>query len=65
MKEIIRSVKKLDDTQLGNLAEVVNRVFIMRHKVRQLWFDINKQLKAQVNQENSDATSNSPEEETK
>ena len=36
----------------------------MRHKVRQLWFDINKQL-AVKNNETSDAASNSPEEETK
>ena len=41
-KETAKLVKKLDDKHVENIREVLNKVFIMRHKVRMLWFNVNK-----------------------
>ena len=41
-KETAKLVKKLDDKQVENIREILNKVFIMRHKVRMLWFNVNK-----------------------
>ena len=41
-KETAKLVKKLDDKHVENIRDVLNKVFIMRHKVRMLWFNVNK-----------------------
>ena len=41
-KETAKLVKKLDDKHVENIREILNKVFIMRHKVRMLWFNVNK-----------------------
>ena len=40
-KETAKLVKKLDDKQVENMRDILNKIFIMRHKVRMLWFKIN------------------------
>lgn len=40
-KETAKMVKKLDDKQVENIREILNKIFIMRHKVRMLWFKVN------------------------
>ena len=38
----MKKVKKIDENQLSNISEVVNKIFILRHKLRMLWWSINK-----------------------
>lgn len=38
IKEMLKSVKKIDDIQMENIIDLVNKIFIDRHKLKMLWF---------------------------
>ena len=39
--ETLKSVKKIDDTQMSNIVDLVNKIYIKRHKLKMIWFLIN------------------------
>jgi len=43
LKDTLKLVKKIDEEQVENMTELVNKIFILRHKLRMIWFLINKE----------------------
>ena len=36
-------LKKIDDTHVSNVATIVNKIYMQRHKLKMIWFAINKE----------------------
>lgn len=47
IKETLKAVKKIDDEQMENITELVNRIVISRHKLKMIWYLINRQMQDQ------------------
>lgn len=42
IKDMLKNVKKIEDVQLENITELVNKIYIQRHKLKMIWFMINR-----------------------
>ena len=42
IKDLLKNVKKIEDVQMENITELVNKIFIQRHKLKMIWFMINR-----------------------
>lgn len=42
IKDLLKNVKKIEDVQMENITELVNRIYIQRHKLKMIWFMINR-----------------------
>jgi len=49
IKDTLKAVKKIDDDQMENITELVNRIYIQRHKLRMIWFLINRKIQQASN----------------
>ena len=42
IKDLLKNVKKIEDGQMENITELVNKIYIQRHKLKMIWFMINR-----------------------
>ena len=42
IKDLLKNVKKIEDVQMENITELVNKIYIQRHKLKMIWFMINR-----------------------
>jgi len=45
---MLKLVKKVDEEQIENLMEMIYKIVIMRHKIKMIWFLINKNEKDEL-----------------
>ena len=38
IKEVLKAVKKINDDQMDQMTDLLNKVIIMRHKLKMIWF---------------------------
>ena len=44
IKDSLKAVKKIDDDQMENITELVNKIYMQRHKLKMIWFLINRKM---------------------
>ena len=51
VKDNIKAVKKVEQTQIDNICEVLFKILMLRHEIKLLWFDANKRDRTETDEE--------------
>lgn len=47
IKDTLKAVKKIDDNQMENITDLVNKIYMQRHKLKMIWFLINRTIQVE------------------
>ena len=51
VKDNIKAVKKVEQTQIDNICEILFKILMRRHEIKLLWFDANKRERTETDEE--------------
>ena len=60
IKDMLKKVKTIEDFQMDNIIDLVNKIYIQRHKLKMIWFMINKTVEKAKELEDEDDDHDDP-----